>query len=112
MANVMKPNFVALTPLLILGTTASWAQNPTAHRETVPIYQVTVVERTVRAVDYQYQTGPTKVDFRGTVLLPQAKGDATVESKRGRTEIEAKFDHVPPPTRFGREYLTYVLWAI
>src|SRR6185295_9979627 len=44
--------------------------------------------------------------------LPLAKGDATVESKRGRTELEAKFDHVPPPTRFGREYLTYVLWAI
>src|SRR5215831_3221760 len=112
MANVMKPNFVALTPLLILCTTGSWAQNPAVHPETVPIYQVTVVERTVRAVDYQYQTGPTKVDFRGTVLMPQAKGDATVESKRGRTEIEAKFDHVPPPTRFGREYLTYVLWAI
>jgi outer membrane protein OmpA-like peptidoglycan-associated protein len=52
------------------------------------------------------------VDFRGTVLLPESKGDATVESKRGRTEIEAHFERVPPPARYGREYLTYVLWAI
>jgi outer membrane protein OmpA-like peptidoglycan-associated protein len=108
----MNRNSVVLTTLVILSTTGSWAQTPVERQGTVPIYQVTVVERTVRAVDYQYRTGPTKVDFRGTVLLPEAKGDATVESKRGRTEMEAKFEHVPPPTRFGREYLTYVLWAI
>jgi flagellar motor protein MotB len=44
--------------------------------------------------------------------MPTAEGDATVESKAGRTEIEAKFDKVHPPTRYGAEYLTYVLWAI
>jgi len=108
----MNGNPVVLATLVIASTTVSWAQTPVEKPGTVPIYQVTVVERTVRAVDYQYRTGPTKVDFRGTVLLPHAKGDATVESKRGRTEMEAKFEHVPPPTRFGREYLTYVLWAI
>jgi flagellar motor protein MotB len=44
--------------------------------------------------------------------LPEAKGNATVESKAGRVEIDAKFGHLPAPTRYGREYLTYVLWAI
>jgi flagellar motor protein MotB len=78
----------------------------------VPIYQVTVVERTVKAVNYQYRNGPTRIDFRGTVLLPHAKGEATVESKAGRTDIAAKFEKVQPATRFGHEYLTYVLWAI
>src|ERR1700733_177556 len=78
----------------------------------VPIYRVTVVERNVDAVNYQYRSGPTKIDFRGTVLLSEAKGDATVESQRGRTEIDAKFGKLAPATRFGREYLTYVLWAI
>lgn len=80
--------------------------------QTVPIYQVTVVERTVKAVNYQYHTGPTPIDFRGTVLMPAAKGDATVESKAGHTAIDARFDHLDAPTRFGAEYLTYVLWAI
>jgi outer membrane protein OmpA-like peptidoglycan-associated protein len=63
-------------------------------------------------VDYQYRQMPTRVDFKGTVLLPQSKGQATVESKEGRTEIEAKFERVEAPARFGHEYLTYVLWAI
>jgi len=44
--------------------------------------------------------------------MPSAKGEATVESKSGRTEVDAKFDHVDAPSRFGPEYLTYVLWAV
>ncbi len=93
-------------------TLGAWSQNVPPHRENVPIYQVTVIERTVKAVDYQYRQLPTRIDFKGTVLLPHAKGQATVESKRGRTEIEAKFERVEAPARFGHEYLTYVLWAI
>jgi outer membrane protein OmpA-like peptidoglycan-associated protein len=78
----------------------------------VPIYRVTVIERSVKAINYQYRSGPTTVDFRGTVLMPKVKGEAIVESKRGRTEIDAKLDNLEDPQRFGREYLTYVLWAI
>ncbi len=80
--------------------------------QTAPIYQVTVVERNVKAVNYQYRTGPTRIDFRGTVLMPMAKGDAVVESKAGRTVIEARLTHVEASQRYGAEYLTYVLWAI
>src|SRR5436190_7404126 len=63
---------------------AAWSQP-------APIYQVTVIERTVKAVNYQYRGGPTQIDFGGTVLLPRAKGRATVESKSGCAEIDAKF---------------------
>jgi outer membrane protein OmpA-like peptidoglycan-associated protein len=77
-----------------------------------PIYRITVTERTVKAINYQYRSGPTRIDFRGTVLMPQAKGDATVESKQGRCEIDAHFENILAPERFGREYLTYVLWAL
>src|SRR6516165_7341387 len=78
-----------------------------------PLYRVTVVERNVDAVNYQYRAAePTRIDFRGTVLLPAAKGGATVESRRGRTEIDAKFDKLEPPSKFGPAYLSYVLWAI
>ena len=77
-----------------------------------PIYRVTVVSRTLQAINYEHRSGPTKIDFQGTVLLPKAKGDATVESKRGRISVDARFDHLEPPTKFGREYLTYVLWAV
>jgi outer membrane protein OmpA-like peptidoglycan-associated protein len=77
-----------------------------------PIFRVTVVSRTLQAVNYEHRGGPTKIDFQGTVLLPKSKGEATIESKRGRVSIDAKLDHLEAPTKYGLEYLTYVLWAI
>ncbi|HTT62264.1 MAG TPA: OmpA family protein [Bryobacteraceae bacterium] len=108
----MTSKMLLVTILGLFCTLGALAQNRPAHSATVPIYRVTVVDRTVSAVDYQYRSGPTSIDFRGTVLLPAGKGEATVESKAGRTEIDAHFDHLAAPTRFGREYLTYVIWAI
>jgi len=95
--------FLALSGLNALAQTSADPQ---------PIYRVTVVSRTLQAINYEHRSGPTKIDFEGTVLLPKAKGDATVESKRGRISIDAKFHHIDPPAKYGREYLTYVLWAI
>jgi flagellar motor protein MotB len=90
---------------------AASAQAP-AQSDPQPIYRVTVVSRNLEAVNYEHRGGPTPIDFQGTVLLPHAKGSAIVESHRGSVAIDAKFEHMEPPTRFGREYLTYVLWAI
>lgn len=87
------------------------AQAPVPH-ESQPIYRVTVVSRSLEAVNYEHRGGPSPIDFQGTVLLPHAKGTAIIESHRGSVAIDAKFEHLEPPTRFGREYLTYVLWAI
>ncbi len=79
-----------------------------------PIYKITinVVERTTTAINYQHRSGSTTIDFRGTPLLPEAKGEAKVESKQGYIEIEVEFDKLQPATRFGSEFLTYVMWAI
>jgi outer membrane protein OmpA-like peptidoglycan-associated protein len=100
-------------PLLLSTAVVAWCQpGPVSANDPQPIYRVTVVSRTLPAVNYEHRSGPTQIDFRGTVLLPAAKGSAIVESKRGRIEIDAKFEHLDPPTRYGREYLTYVLWAI
>jgi outer membrane protein OmpA-like peptidoglycan-associated protein len=87
------------------------AQEP-AKPETTPIFHVTVIQNTITAINYQYRQGPTTIDFKGTILMPEAKGTAVVESKRGRTEINANLEHMLPPQRFGREYLTYTLWAV
>ncbi|HYR84641.1 MAG TPA: OmpA family protein [Terriglobia bacterium] len=79
-----------------------------------PIYKITinVVERTTTAINYQHRSGSTTIDFRGTPLLPAARGEAKVESKQGYIEIEVEFDDLQPATRFGPEFLTYVMWAI
>ena len=77
-----------------------------------PIYRISVTARTAKAISYQHRSGSTKVDFRGTDLLPNARGEAKVESKQGRIEIEAEFDGLQGATKNGAEYLTYVLWAV
>jgi outer membrane protein OmpA-like peptidoglycan-associated protein len=78
----------------------------------VPIYRVTVTARTAKAISYQHRSGSTKVDFRGTDILPNARGEAKVESKQGRIAIEVEFDGLQNATMNGAEYLTYVLWAV
>jgi len=77
-----------------------------------PTFRVTVVSRSVRAVNYKHRGGATKIDFAGTDLMPAANGQAKVESKKGYIEIEVEFGNLQKPTTFGNEYLTYILWAI
>lgn len=91
-----------------------YAQGTTTNQsgQTVPLFKVQVVSRTIEAVNYQHLGGETKVGMVGTTLMPQAKGDAHVDSRHGRVVISAKLDKVGDPTQFGPEYLTYVLWAI
>jgi outer membrane protein OmpA-like peptidoglycan-associated protein len=77
-----------------------------------PMFRVTVISRSVQAVNYRHRSGASKLDFAGTDLMPSANGEAQVNSKRGSIEIEAEFGNLQKPTTFGNEYLTYVLWAI
>ncbi len=109
-------SLTALSALGVIGLAPLLAQAPpsgqNSENRTVPIYRLTVVQRALEAVNFQSHSGPTRIDFKGTVLLPKADGDARVEVKNGYTEISANFRRLTPPTQFGNEFLTYVLWAI
>ena len=70
------------------------------------------VSRTTKAVNYRQAGGSTKIPFQGTDLMPAATGEAKVENKANHVQIDAKFDGMQDSTKFGLEYLTYVLWAI
>jgi hypothetical protein len=85
---------------------------PVQQGDSVPVYRVTVVGRTTNAINYSHRGGCTTIDFEGTPLLPNARGEAKVESKKGYLEIEVEFDDLEPASRFGPEYLTYVMWAV
>ncbi|MGA2644520.1 MAG: OmpA family protein [Candidatus Sulfotelmatobacter sp.] len=82
------------------------------HMSPTPTFRVTVISRSVQAINYEHRSGSSKLDFAGTSLMPMANGEAKVNSKRGSIEIEAEFGNLQRPTTFGNEYLTYVLWAI
>jgi outer membrane protein OmpA-like peptidoglycan-associated protein len=102
------------TVLTALAQTPSAVTQVSGQRGDVPIFKLTVnvVERTTMAINYRHRSGATSIDFRGTPLLPSARGEARVESKQGALEIEAEFEDLQPATRYGAEYLTYVMWAI
>jgi outer membrane protein OmpA-like peptidoglycan-associated protein len=70
------------------------------------------VSRTTKAVHYRLQGGSAKVEFQGTDLLQRASGEARIEGKKTNFQIEAKFQNLEDATKFGLEYLTYVLWAV
>src|SRR2546427_12800117 len=77
-----------------------------------PVFRVNVVTRTTKAVNYRHRGGSTMVDFKGTSLMPEASGKGQVDSKAGRLEISADFAHLATASKFGAQYLTYVLWAV
>lgn len=101
-----------LTVCGFLSAQTTEAPDAVLQAETMPVFRVTAVARTAKAINYQHRSGATKIDFAGTSLMPKARGEAKVESKQGYMEIEVEFDDLQPATRNGAEYLTYVLWAI
>jgi hypothetical protein len=89
--------------LLVAGITLSlsaFAQNNSQtvdgveHMNVTPTFRVTVVSRSVQAVNYRHRSGNSKVDFAGTDLMPSANGVAVVNSHRGSITIEAEFGAV------------------
>jgi outer membrane protein OmpA-like peptidoglycan-associated protein len=111
---IMKRILGVLIAALVIfcATAAAQQQSAPAQQANQSIYNVTVVGKTVTAVSYQHRSGSTMIGFQGTPLLPLAKGNAKVDSKQGSIAVSASFKNMEPAQKFGREYLTYVLWAI
>jgi outer membrane protein OmpA-like peptidoglycan-associated protein len=98
--------------IILCAATLTSAQTAPAPAPATTTPQVATVTRTTKAVHYRLQGGSTKVDFHGTDLLQGASGEARVEGKKTNFQIEVKFQNLEDATKFGLEYLTYVLWAV
>ena len=69
------------------------------------------VSRTSKAINFG-RAGSTKLDLHGTDSMPRGYGELKIQSKNGRVEVDAKVGALDQASRFGLEYLTYVLWAV
>ena len=69
------------------------------------------VVRTTKAMHYR-PGGTSKIGFQGTELMQRGSGEARVDCKKTNIAIDAKFEGMEDATKFGLEYLTYVLWAV
>ena len=70
-------------------------------------------QRTTKAINYQYRNGPTMIDFVGTAAAAERawRSERRIR-KRDAPRLTRRSRILPEPNRFGREYLTYVLWAL
>ena len=118
----MKPHarrilvFAVLVCCLVLGFSigSAAAQEDKASQAEQHVPQSAVITKSATAVGYEVGAGSTKVDLKGTELMPGATGQAKVEikSKAGRTSVDAEVKGLKPPSTLGSEFLTYVLWAV
>jgi len=106
--------FAALATLCaqVPNPTQQPGQSPVDTGQPMPVFRVTVVSRTIPAINYHHRSGTTQIDFRGTELMPAARGEARVDSQMGSTKVDVHVNHLTAANQFGPEYLTYVLWAI
>src|ERR1019366_2986794 len=63
------------------------ALSPANTGQPMPIFRITVVSRTTKAVNYHHRTGSTHIDFRGTELMPLARGEAKIASQPVRAGV-------------------------
>jgi outer membrane protein OmpA-like peptidoglycan-associated protein len=108
----VKKATICLTITGMLGTLVGSGAVPAFAQTGGSTSTASSVSRTTKAVNFRRAGGSTKLDFHGTELQPTAGGEAKVESKSNRIEIDAKFEGLEEATKFGLEYLTYVLWAV
>jgi outer membrane protein OmpA-like peptidoglycan-associated protein len=95
----------ALLALLSCGALGATAQ-------TAATTSTSGTSRTAQAVTYRRGSGAVKVSLSGTDLMPRITGQAQVENKGSRVELEVNLQSMEDATHFGFEYLTYVLWAV
>jgi hypothetical protein len=79
--------FVALTSLCAQvpnPTQQSPAQGPVETGQPMPIFRVTVVSRTIAAINYNHRSGTTHIAFQGTELMPAARGGSQGRQPDGR----------------------------
>ncbi len=93
-----------LAMLVVLAASAALAMENSAAAGAAPTVSL-------KAINYRHSAS-AKIDFRGTDLMQRASGEAKVQSRPGRIEVEVKVMGLDDATKFGLEYLTYVLWAI
>ena len=105
MMGAIKRGIVSLGVAILGLSLSAWSHSQSA----TPTGGIT---KSARAFAYQVGGGSTKIDFKGTHLMPRAEGEAKIEAKNGVTKIEVKVKKLSPATTLGAEFLTYVLWAV
>ena len=96
---------IAVAAVMVCGIARMAAQGPETPESSL-------TSKSVKAIGYQVGGGSTKVDLNATELTSGASGESKVEARKGITNIEVEVKGMPQPSKFGTEFLTYVLWSV
>lgn len=100
---------------LLAGSPSSSAQTATAAPRPARLQTVEVKEPGGQILSFRHLAGSTVIEMRGTKIEPRATARLKVESRRGFIELDINRGDIKglqPARRFGRDFLTYVLWAV
>src|ERR1700693_5972173 len=104
----MRIGWACFISVLLATSGSGQSQRPDASQGNQPSYHITMVPRTITAINYETRK-TTEIGFQGSPLLPLANGKAKVASDRGRIAINAEFKGLAPAQKFGAGYVTSVL---
>jgi outer membrane protein OmpA-like peptidoglycan-associated protein len=92
-----------------------WSQAPAPKPSAPTLEAIEVKDPGGQILSFRYLIGSTVVEMRGTKLMPGASTQMKVGSRPGFTEIDINRGAIlglEPARRFGKDFLTYVLWAV
>ncbi len=94
---------------------AQGAQDAAPTVRPASIQSVEVTEPGAQILSFRYLSGSTVVELKGTKIEPEASCQLKIQSRPGFTEIDINrgaIKGLQPAMKFGRDFLTYVLWAV
>ncbi|MFQ5817622.1 MAG: OmpA family protein [Terriglobia bacterium] len=99
----------------LAGSPSTRAQAPPGAALPPPLQAIELTEPGGQILSFRHLAGSTVVEMKGTARAPAASLRLKVESRPGFLEIDIKRGDIKglePARSFGRDFLTYVLWAV
>jgi hypothetical protein len=101
--------------LVLASATVSHADGQILAQHTVQLKVIEVNEPEGQILSYRHLAGSTDVRMRGTRLASKAEIKLKIGSRPGFVELDINrggITGLEPAHRFGKDFLTYVLWAV
>ncbi len=115
MSRITRLSVFALAICIWLVPKDVCAQAQKAAPPSPTLQAVEVKEPGGQILGFRHLSGSTEVEMRGTKLMPQAATQMKIGSRPGFSEIDINRGAIrglEPARRFGKDFLTYVLWAV
>ncbi|MBI4461693.1 MAG: OmpA family protein [Acidobacteria bacterium] len=107
--------FGMLALVALLAGFEAGAQGPALANLPAGVQEVVIDEPSGQILSFLHLADATVVEMRGTKIVPTAAAKMKIESRPGFLEIDINRGDIKGlehARRFGRDFLTYVLWAV